>query len=471
MVPQTNSDTRRYRNEFGPDTGPYRNEFDTDTWLYQNGISKGTGPNTGGFRSTTWLDQGGFGAETWPYQNGYSLEAPTRHNGGGRSGPPRPRSGSARHRKPPSRRMRRAATASAIVIGGGAAAVGLLYATGPQPALNSSAEVNAKSVTSAPRAGSADGAATAVPASAPAMAPIDPPVRATYMPRHAAASGKHAAKTAAPAKHATPTASHSSPSPSSPSASSPGTSPAPSPSTPTSTPTTPAPSPTTRSTPPPTSAGTAACTDPTFTTSSDFGSENLGPYTVSNNMWNAGGGGITQTLSACSASSWFVTANVAEDGGGVKTYPNSHYNYADTPTINSLGSVTSTFGSTSPGNGDFEDAYDIWLNGTAGAGGDEVMIWTDNHGETPAGSPVTTATFDGQSYTVWKGNNGPVSFVSNTNVSAGDVNLLQFFQWLISKGYEPANSKLYQVDYGVEIATTNGAQETFGFNNFSVSSS
>jgi hypothetical protein len=471
MVPQTNSDTRTYRNEFGPDTGSYRNEFDTDTWLYRNGISKGTGPNTGGFRSTTWLDQGGFGAETWPYQNGYSLEAPTRHNGGGRSGPPRPRSGSARHRKPPSRRMRRAATASAIVIGGGAAAVGLLYATGPQPALNSSAEVNAKSVTSAPRAGSADGAATAVPASAPAMAPIDPPVRATYMPRHAAASGKHAAKTAAPAKHATPTASHSSPSPSSPSASSPGTSPAPSPSTPTSTPTTPAPSPTTRSTPPPTSAGTAACTDPTFTTSSDFGSENLGPYTVSNNMWNAGGGGITQTLSACSASSWFVTANVAEDGGGVKTYPNSHYNYANTPEISSLGSVTSTFGSTSPDNGDFEDAYDIWLNGTAGAGGDEVMIWTDNHGETPAGSPVTTATFDGQSYTVWKGDNGPVSFVSNANVSAGDVNLLQFFQWLISKGYEPANSKLYQVDYGVEIATTNGAQETFGFNNFSVSSS
>ena len=472
-MPQTNSDTRTYRNEFGPDTGSYRNEFDTDTWLYQNGISKGTGPNTGGFRSTTWLDQGGFDAETWPYQNGYSLEAPTRHNGGGRSGPPRTRSGPARHRKPPSRRMRRAATASAIVIGGGAAAVGLLYATGPQPALNSSAEVNAKSVTSAPRAGSVDGAATAVPASAsaPAMAPIDPPVHATYMPRHAAASGKHAAKTAAPAKHATPTASHASPSPSSPSASAPGTSPTPSPSTPTSTPTTPAPSPTTRSTPPPATGGTAACTDPTFTTSSDFGSENLGPYTVSNNMWNAGGGGITQTLSACSASSWFVKANVAEDGGGVKTYPNSHYNYTNTPEISSLGSVTSTFGSTSPDNGDFEDAYDIWLNGTAGAGGDEVMIWTDNHGETPAGSPVTTATFDGQSYTVWKGDNGPVSFVSNANVSAGDVNLLQFFQWLISKGYEPANSKLYQVDYGVEIATTNGAQETFGFNNFSVSSS
>jgi Glycosyl hydrolase family 12 len=497
MVPQTNIDTRTYRNELGPDTGPYRNEFDTDTWLYRNGISTATGPSTGGFRSATWLDQGGFGAETWPYQNGFSLEAPTRHNGGGRSGRPGSGSGSgsgsARHRKPPSRRMRRAATASAIVIGGGAAAVGLLYATGPQPALNTNAGANAKSVTSAPRAGNADGAATgvaAVPpsasasASAPAsaLAPVGSSAPTTYMPRHAAASGRHAAPTAptatgAPTRHGPPTASHSvpGPSPSSPSASAPGSSPAPSSSapasTPASTPATLAPTPPAATAPPSTAAGLGACTDPTFTTSSDFGSENLGPYTVSNNMWNAGGGGITQTLSACSAGDWFVTADVAEDGGGVKTYPNSRYNFADPPEISSLGSVTSTFGSTSPDNGDFEDAYDIWLNGAAGAGGDEVMIWTDNHGETPAGSPVATATFDGQSYTVWQDANGPVTFVSDANASAGDLNLLQFFQWLTSNGYEPANSQLYQVDYGVEIATTNGAQETFGFNNFSVSSS
>ena len=107
----------------------------------------------------------------------------------------------------------------------------------------------------------------------------------------------------------------------------------------------------------------------------------------------------------------------------------------------------------------------------AGAGGDEVMIWTDNHGQTPAGSQIGSVTLDGQSYAVWQEAGGPITFVSDTNVTAGDLNLLQFFQWLISKGYEPANSNLQQVDYGVEINTTNGAQETFGFNNFSVSSS
>ena len=102
-------------------------------------------------------------------------------------------------------------------------------------------------------------------------------------------------------------------------------------------------------------------------------------------------------------------------------------------------SVTSTFASNSPDSGTFEDAYDIWLNGTAGAGGDEVMIWTDNHGEYPAGSPVTTATFDGQSYTVWKGNNGPVSFVRNSNVGSGSVNLLEF-----SRGHNPLLNDLVE---------------------------
>jgi Glycosyl hydrolase family 12 len=471
MVPQTNIDTRTYRNDFGLDTGSYQNDFDTDTWLYQNGISPATGPDTGGFLTATWLDQGGYGPDTWPYQNGIGPDARNRHagavrSGGGRHRPP------AKHRKPPSRRMRRAATASAIALAGGGAAVGLLYATGPQPMLTSAAELNAKAVTSVARPGT-DGAASAIASAAPSA--VGSPVHA-YVPKHAVAKGKHAAKaprTTAPTQGGTPSASHPAPTPT-------GTQPSPTPTpthsapspkpTPTHSKPAPSPSPTQppTSSPPTTGGGSGTCTNPTFTTSSDFGQENLGPYTVSNNMWNVGGGGISQTLEACSASSWFVNANVAADGGGVKTYPNSHYNYDNTPEISSLSSVTSTFGQTIPNNGDFEDAYDIWLNGTAGAGGDEVMIWTHNHGEYPAGSPQTTATFDGQSYTVWKGNNGPVSFVSNTNVDSGNLNLLQFFQWLINKGWEPANSRLYQVDYGVEINSTGGGQETFGFDNFSV---
>ena len=112
-MPPANTDTRTYRNDFGPDTGPYRNELDTDTWLYRNGISPA---------------------------------------GSGRPGSGRGRP-LARHRKPPSRRLRRAATATAIVLAGGGAAVGLLYATGPQPVLTGAADQNAHAVTSAPGPG------------------------------------------------------------------------------------------------------------------------------------------------------------------------------------------------------------------------------------------------------------------------------------------------------------------------------
>jgi Glycosyl hydrolase family 12 len=434
-VPPVNTDTRTYRYDFGPDTGPYRNELDTDTWLYRNGIS--------------------------PVGSG--------RPGSGRGRP------FARHRKPPSRRMRRAATATAIVLAGGGAAVGLLYATGPQPVLTGAADQNAHTSTSAARA-----AAPASTLAAPAAA--GQPAQA-YVPRHAASSGKHAAmieKTVTATGPTTPTgatsspspshASSSAPSPSSPSASAPGTAPTASPTQPAATPTPSAPA-TTAVTPPPTSAGGATCTDPSFTTSSDFGSETLGAYTVSNNMWNAGGGGISQTLSACSSSDWYVDANVADDDGGVKTYPNSAYNFAAPPEISSLSTVTSTFGSTLPASGEFDDAYDIWLNGTAGTGGDEVMIWTANQGQTPAGSQVATVTFDGQAYAVWQEAGGPITFVSDTNVTGGDLNLLQFVQWLISQGYEPAGSTLNQVAYGAQIVSTNATPETFGFSNFSVSSS
>jgi hypothetical protein len=370
--------------------------------------------------------------------------------------------------------MRRAATATAIVLAGGGAAVGLLYATGPQPALTGAADPNAHTVTSAARTATGANTTLATPAAAgvPAHA---------YVPRHAASSGKHSAmieKTITATGPTTPTGASTAPSPSpshassssSPSASFPGTSPSASPTEPTATPTASAPA-TTAATPPPVTAGSATCTDPSFTTSSDFGSETLGAYTVSNNMWNAGGGGISQTLSACSSSDWSVNANVADDGGGVKTYPNSAYNFADPPEISSLSTVTSTFGSTLPASGEFEDAYDIWLNGTAGTGGDEVMIWTDNQGQTPAGSQVGTVTFGGQSYAVWQEAGGPITFVSDTNVTGGDLNLLQFFQWLMSQGYEPTTSTLNQVSFGAEIVSTNATPETFGFSNFSVSSS
>ena len=136
----------------------------------------------------------------------------------------------------------------------------------------------------------------------------------------------------------------------------------------------------------PVTTKSASCTNPSYSTSAADGMLNASPYFVSNNMWNASGYSVSQTLYACSYSNWYVTATMNNDNGdgAVKTYPNSQRDFTDT--ISSLSSVTSTFAETSPGTGIYKDAYDIWLNGLATSGSTELMIWTQNNGQTPSGS-------------------------------------------------------------------------------------
>ena len=49
-------------------------------------------------------------------------------------------------------------------------------------------------------------------------------------------------------------------------------------------------------------------------------------------------------------------------------------------------------GAAGPYVGIYEFAYDIWLNGIAGSGSTEVMIWTDNYKQVPSGSQLETVT-------------------------------------------------------------------------------
>lgn len=195
---------------------------------------------------------------------------------------------------------------------------------------------------------------------------------------------------------------------------------------------------------------------------------NQAPYFVANDMWNSANYQVSQTLYACSYSNWYVVATMNNDSsdGAVKTYPNAHKDFGE-PRISSLKSVTSTFAETSPGTGIYEDAYDIWLHGVASSGSTEIMIWTQNHHQVPSGSIQETATFDGRSYTVWR-NGSYIAFVATSNFTSGSRNLLEFFQWVMAKGWIPANSTLGQVCYGAELVSTNNVPATFTFNDFSV---
>jgi hypothetical protein len=225
------------------------------------------------------------------------------------------------------------------------------------------------------------------------------------------------------------------------------------------------------SAPPPPSG--SACTHPQFVTSAPFGGWTDGNYFLYNNMWNASGYSVTQTLHACSFSNWYVVADMNNDSGNgaVKTYPNVQETFNE-PAISSFHSITSSFAETSPHIGIYEDAYDIWLNGIGSSTSNEVMIWTENFHQAPSGSDEAAVTFGGRSFRAWRTSSGSyIAFVADTNFTSGTVNLLQVFDWLIAKGWIRSDSTLGQIDYGAEIVSTDNVPSTFSFTHFSIETS
>ena len=162
----------------------------------------------------------------------------------------------------------------------------------------------------------------------------------------------------------------------------------------------------------------------------------LGPYTyphitntngyntyVTNNMWAAGGTGMTQTLTAVDPGTWQVVAKASAGGTAVLSYPNTQQLFndwtgngfngsgsqTDTP-LHALTQLTSTFAEDMSANRGTvaEAAYDIWLSKTSGR--DEIMIWVDNAGRGTGGADQKgSATFGGQKWTLLQYGDGEIS--------------------------------------------------------------
>ncbi|MFL6124786.1 GH12 family glycosyl hydrolase domain-containing protein [Actinophytocola sp.] len=233
---------------------------------------------------------------------------------------------------------------------------------------------------------------------------------------------------------------------------------------------------TTTTTPPVTAAVTGAgCGDAQFTTSAADDGWSDGDYYVQNNMWNASGYDVTQALTACSYRDWSVTTTADDSAGdgAVKTYPNVHRDYHDwdtgkEPALSAYPTLTSTFAATSPHTGIYDVAYDIWLNGVPG--NREVMIWTENSRQSPAGSRVAGALpFSGTTWDLYAtGDNEYLAFVPARPLTSGTLDLRAFLDYLVGNGRVPADSTLGQVCYGVEIVSTDGKPVTFEVTDFSI---
>jgi glycosyl hydrolase family 12 len=233
----------------------------------------------------------------------------------------------------------------------------------------------------------------------------------------------------------------------------------------------------TRKAPPaaPAPQAAASCKNPAFSTAESDDGWSDGDYYVHNNMWNAADYTVSQKLVACSAENWSVTTTADNDNGdgAVKTYPNVHKDYHDwgtdkEPPLRQYSRLMSTFGATSPHTGIYNVAYDIWLNGVPG--NREIMIWTDNNGQTPSGDLVAGGlSFSGKTWDLYAtDDNEYLAFIPSRPMTKGTLNLKAFLDYLVKNGRVPANSTLGQICFGVAVVSTDGKPATFRFTDFSV---
>jgi hypothetical protein len=217
------------------------------------------------------------------------------------------------------------------------------------------------------------------------------------------------------------------------------------------------------------------CTHPAFSTSDSDDGWSDGDYYVHNNMWNAADYSVSQKLAACSAGNWSVTTTADDNqgDGAVKTYPNVHKDYHDwdsgkEPPLRQYPRLTSTFAATSPHTGVYNVAYDIWLNGVPG--NREVMIWTENYGQSPAGDRVASdVPFSGMTWDLYAtDDNEYLAFIPSRPLTKGTLNLRAFLDYLVKNDRVPANSTLGQICFGVEVVSTGGKPATFQFTDFSI---
>jgi hypothetical protein len=221
-------------------------------------------------------------------------------------------------------------------------------------------------------------------------------------------------------------------------------------------------------------AGTArACVNPSFVTSDPNGGQAFGRYYVHNNMWNIGGYSVKETLRACSAGNWSVTATAdnRNGDGAVKTYPNVHRDYG-APALSSFTTIRSSFASRSPHVGIYDGAYDIWMNGVASSGSTEVMIWTDNFRQVPSGSVVHRGLrFSHRTWRLYAtDDHSYLAYVPDRPLHHGTIALKKRLGYLVSHGLMPRSSTVGQICFGYEIVSTQGSPARFKIDRFSITS-
>src|SRR5258708_36244248 len=172
-----------------------------------------------------------------------------------------------------------------------------------------------------------------------------------------------------------------------------------------------------------------------------------------------------QTFWANSLKRWGAESNMAKGNTAVLTYPDVGKLVGDTP-VSPFRMIRTGFTESMPTNHNglsAEAANDVWFDHW----NIEMMIWVDNVGRSLAGGTrIGKATIFGQHFNVWKYGSSEFIFDLAHNETSGVTHILASVDWLIKHGYVPAKATLTEVEFGWEIASTNGQPRDFSVSNF-----
>src|ERR1700691_1780406 len=190
----------------------------------------------------------------------------------------------------------------------------------------------------------------------------------------------------------------------------------------------------------------------------------FGHWIIYDNNWGPTPG--SYVIHASSQSHWSVSAS--QNGGGgcggraVEAYEAAQWDYSGVR-VSSIKYLYSTFSETMPTgsrrkNGvDAEAAYDMFIHGSDT---DEVMVWVDNQGQTPAGSRDGTVRIRGQKFGLYLAGRTK-SFVLGKNETSGTISYFAILGWLHRHGMLASKDTLSQFNFGWEICDTGGQPRTF----------
>ena len=219
----------------------------------------------------------------------------------------------------------------------------------------------------------------------------------------------------------------------------------------------------------------SVCTNPYFTTSNSQRRDHRPAATTCTTTCGtpAKYHGTKGTTQVCSYRSWnhIGTASNTSGNGEVKTYPNVHKDYSRPHDLQLLAAHLDVCRDVARSRHLQRRLRPVAQR----CANDEVMIWTDNHKQYPAGSPVRLRrSLSGRTWDVYAtSGNGYIAFVPSNGAryTSGTLDIKAMLNYLVSKGRVSSSATVDQICYGVEIVDTGGSPATWRFTDFSITDS